>query len=163
MMEGVAGVVARMAVGMGERAGVSVDELLAGLPFDRVTLARRRRIDWDDYGVLLERLETLSAARMRSTLRVLPRLDRGLDRHDGLPRQAAREGEGARGERALDGHRPRAPRCWLEPQRRVDPPPRRPGASRADAADEHTPTIRLDPAALHASILRASQPSRRLT
>jgi DNA-binding CsgD family transcriptional regulator len=59
MMEGVAGLVARMAVDMGERAGVSADELLEGLPFDRNALARRRRIDWDDYAVLLERLEAL--------------------------------------------------------------------------------------------------------
>ena len=44
------------AVDMAERAGISVESLLDGLSFDRVSLRKRSRVVWDDYCTIVERI-----------------------------------------------------------------------------------------------------------
>jgi DNA-binding CsgD family transcriptional regulator len=48
--------VALAAVALHKDAGVSVDTLLAGLPFDEHGLKRRKRVAWDDYVAIIDRL-----------------------------------------------------------------------------------------------------------
>jgi DNA-binding CsgD family transcriptional regulator len=49
-----------VSVDAAERGGISGAELLHGLPFDATTLRRMRRVRWDDYVVVVERLEELA-------------------------------------------------------------------------------------------------------
>src|SRR5258708_1165110 len=48
---------ARMALELARAAGFALDELCAGLAFNARSIGRRRRIEWDDYCVLVERIE----------------------------------------------------------------------------------------------------------
>src|SRR5581483_8718860 len=48
----------RAALNLATQAGFDVDALIAGLSFDRTSLRWRRRISWDEYCALSERMET---------------------------------------------------------------------------------------------------------
>jgi len=48
--------VALAAVALHKDAGVSVERLLAGLPFDEHGLKRRKRVAWDDYVTIIDRV-----------------------------------------------------------------------------------------------------------
>jgi DNA-binding CsgD family transcriptional regulator len=56
-MHDVSPLVVRSALDVAASAGLSVDELLAGLPFDAVSLRKTKRVAWDDYATITERIE----------------------------------------------------------------------------------------------------------
>src|SRR4051812_829535 len=56
-MHDIPAISARAALDMARGAGFAVDELCAGLSFDAHNIARRRRVSWDEYCTLAERLE----------------------------------------------------------------------------------------------------------
>src|SRR5260221_11209647 len=55
-MDEVRGVVTRAALDLSHAAGLPMDELLAGLPFDRKSIRRMRWVRWEDHRVLVERM-----------------------------------------------------------------------------------------------------------
>lgn len=56
-MHEVSAVVVRAALGAAKEAGLPVEELVAGLPFDAESLRHLRRVAWDDYATIAERME----------------------------------------------------------------------------------------------------------
>jgi DNA-binding CsgD family transcriptional regulator len=44
------------AIDLGRQAGMSNEVLFAGLPFDAITVRQRKRVQWDDYCTIVERI-----------------------------------------------------------------------------------------------------------
>lgn len=56
-MNEVSALMARSVIELAAGAGLRVEALLEGLPFDRASIRRAKRVAWDDLGTFMERLE----------------------------------------------------------------------------------------------------------
>jgi hypothetical protein len=61
----ISGTAARMMLDFARGAGLALDPLVAGLRFDARTVKRLRRVPWDDYCTLVERLEVAAGGPLR--------------------------------------------------------------------------------------------------